>query len=514
MELQFVLTLIVLVTSAQCEVYTSVVETDIGPVRGRYLYTTTELKQFSAFLGIPYAEPPLGDLRFAVKFPNPDKPYPVMIWIYGGAFLCGANHRIFYGPDLLIEDDVIVVAMNYRLGPLGFMSLGIKDCPGNQGLKDQRLAMQWVQRNIAKFGGDPNLVTIFGESAGSASTSYHLMSHNSRGLFHRVILQSGTPLCTWTYQTERYATMKAQELAKRTGILDTDPEQILEKLKNTELHEIMNAAADMGSVIYRVEANFPFVPTTESADPDEAVITECPLSYFESGDVADVPIMLGYNHNEAILFTAVPDDVQRIIFNEISSGLNLAGLNFAADFAQLATNITGSSFGDLTYMITTYFFRSPIDLSQQMLARRNSDKPVFYYQLSYSVPTNLHRFFEPTLSGTSHIDDIGQIFQTFGSPIDPYNPENVRRKQFVKLWTNFAKYGNPTPPGKSDVVWLDSKSGGLQMQLEFNNFHMTPREIDEDSVNFVQKPFIKTLPILQNCRNNILEGFNIFDTIL
>lgn len=112
-----------------------------------------------------------------------------MVWIYGGAFVTGYVNRTRYGPDLLIEDDVVIVAMNYRLGALGFLSLNISAASGNAGLKDQALALRWVQRNIDKFGGDPNRVTIFGQSAGSASVGFHVLSPLSKGnSFLRIFL--------------------------------------------------------------------------------------------------------------------------------------------------------------------------------------------------------------------------------------------------------------------------------------------------------------------------------------
>lgn len=106
---------------------------------------------------------------------------PVMVWIYGGGFSSGSNSPDTYGSDFLIEEDVVVVAMNYRLGALGFLSLNHTNATGNAGLKDQNLALKWVQKNIKNFGGDPKKVTIFGQSAGSASTLYHVLSDQSKG---------------------------------------------------------------------------------------------------------------------------------------------------------------------------------------------------------------------------------------------------------------------------------------------------------------------------------------------
>ena len=118
----------------------------------------------------------------------------VMVWIHGGAFILGDGGTDAYGPEFLLDKDIVLVTINYRLSALGFMSMGDDVMPGNLGLWDQRLALQWVQDNIGSFGGDKNKVTIFGESAGGMSVMFHYFSSQSKGLFHKAISQSGTPI--------------------------------------------------------------------------------------------------------------------------------------------------------------------------------------------------------------------------------------------------------------------------------------------------------------------------------
>ena len=140
----------------------------------------------------------------------------VMIWIHGGGFIEGS--AIPYVPsELVTENDVIVVVIQYRLGILGFLSSGDDVAPGNYGLMDQTLAIRWVKDNIRAFGGDPDSMTIFGESAGAASVGYQLLSPMSRGLFSRAIFQSGTPLSRWAF--DRDPVKDFYDLADKTGCL-------------------------------------------------------------------------------------------------------------------------------------------------------------------------------------------------------------------------------------------------------------------------------------------------------
>lgn len=127
---------------------------------------------------------------FTPEKPQVGKQLPVMVWIHGGGFANGCGNQEWYGPDYLVPKGVILVSINYRLAAFGFLSFANTECPGNFGLKDQSLGLKWVQQNISAFGGDPNNVTIFGESAGSASVHYQVLSPLSRGLFQKAIAQS------------------------------------------------------------------------------------------------------------------------------------------------------------------------------------------------------------------------------------------------------------------------------------------------------------------------------------
>jgi carboxylesterase type B len=234
---------LVLVNYTTC----STVQTALGPVFGKRIEADLTLNSpimqpIDAYLGIPFAQPPVGPLRFRPPVPlsgkwstplnatvmppkcvsasggqedclylnvfrpstSTSKPRAVMLWIYGGGFSSGSI-KSYDATALAAAEDVIVVMGNYRLGMLGFLSsewsFAESGTTGNWGLLDQKVVMQWVQENIAAFGGDPTSVTIFGESAGAFSVLSHLVSEGSAGLFSGAIIQSGTTKVEMFYQS-------------------------------------------------------------------------------------------------------------------------------------------------------------------------------------------------------------------------------------------------------------------------------------------------------------------------
>lgn len=142
---------------------------------------------------------------------------PVMVFVHGGGFQEGAGARLLYGPEYLVARGVLLVTSNYRLNSEGFLCLRTRTAPGNAGLKDQMAALRWVQRNVRAFGGDPSNLTIFGESAGAASVSLHLVSPASRGFFRCTIAQSGSSIAAWVVQAQPART--AARVAAALGVM-------------------------------------------------------------------------------------------------------------------------------------------------------------------------------------------------------------------------------------------------------------------------------------------------------
>lgn len=334
------------------------VDTDKGPVKGALVGSSR------AFLGIPYAAPPVGDLRWKPPAPPaawtepfdastkgrpctqfgslsnkldaksgedcltlnlwaPEKPssdkLPVLVWVHGGGFALGSGSDAAYdGQALSAATGMLVVSINYRLGPLGFLALSSLESEdaahpstGAYGIEDQRAALQWVKANIAAFGGDPERVTLFGESAGGISTCMHLVSPQSEGLFQRAIIESG-PCDT--------GADKAEALAQGDAFLaalgcDAEPDP-LKCAREKPVEDVMSALPSSVDFFFGTSANwFPVV--------DGYNIPDRPTKLLEAKSFAKVPVILGSNADEGTLFMylageagKIPDDAAFLALTE------------------------------------------------------------------------------------------------------------------------------------------------------------------------------------------------------
>ncbi|XP_077292832.1 venom carboxylesterase-6-like [Arctopsyche grandis] len=293
------------------------VKLKLGDLKGVKVKTINN-KEYFSFKGIPYAEPPIGKLRFKAPVPvknwtgikevtkennialqldentrsvigdenclflnvnTPSLPsknkclYSVLVYLHHGGFIVGSGSAAKFGPDLFIEQDIVFVSINYRLGAFGFLSLGCAEATGNMGLKDQSLALRWVQENIALFNGNPKDVTLMGISAGSASVEYQMLSKASEGLFHKAILQSGSCLNPWA----------------RTK----DPVKLAYDLCRDLVSEQDKRTSEL----------FKFTPVIEKNTPGiEPFISEEPLTLFKKGKFSKIPTITGFSEKEGTLF--------------------------------------------------------------------------------------------------------------------------------------------------------------------------------------------------------------------
>ncbi|KAL7737527.1 hypothetical protein ACLKA6_007654 [Drosophila palustris] len=316
-------------------------------------------ESFEAFMGIPYAQPPVGDLRFQNPvaasgwegFLNASVPHtsclqkcyffrtwpvfgdedclylnvyrpvvsqgdslPVMVYFHAGGFACGSSDPLTIGPEYFMDtQQIILVTVNYRLGPfgkpatvichlngsfimwisfVGFLSTGDRHMSGNFGLKDQRLALQWVQQHIASFGGNPQLVTIFGHSAGGISVHFHMLSPNSNGLFQRAISLSGTALSAMAHVRDPLS--QARQLGEQVGIAQSsnlDTKQLAESLRGVDALKILE-----GGDIFKDWNSAPLVNYAAVVEQDatsESFFSEDFIESHMAGRIQQVPWLLG-----------------------------------------------------------------------------------------------------------------------------------------------------------------------------------------------------------------------------
>ncbi|XP_014236840.1 esterase B1-like [Trichogramma pretiosum] len=502
---------------------TSIIRTKSGPVQGEILETIRKSREYASFKGIPFAESPEGELRFKppveknrwtdvllatregdacmqydgfnlsmigsedclylnvytphtnFKSINRSDLKAVMVWIYGGAFFWGYSNAELYGPDYLIEKDVVVVTFNYRLGPFGFLNVNHENATGNQGLKDQNMALKWVNKNIGLFGGDPKKVTLFGHSAGAMSVDYHTVSEMSRGLFHRSISMSSFTLAIMALASNVEAEAQGFALGLKMGIVTKSKDELLRQLLAKPADDLLKAAR-----IFSISSIFrPTIERTEPFGNGERFLKNCVLKYYESGDYEKMPHMLGYTSNE---FIAMPRLVIFIILNhQLQRYFNISitpetpffeAIQYMNDILKLP----GALFTRF-FKITLDYLILGID-SKQRLMSKNNDHPIYYYRSAYSA--GLFRRAGEIFNDydVGHAEDLPFLFHMPTFTNFSLSDTNVTSMidVYTSLWSDFAKHGNPTPAVDgaraaesnyaSRIYWPDSRKSGQHLELK------------------------------------------------
>ncbi|XP_041976014.1 carboxylesterase 4A-like [Aricia agestis] len=477
------------------------VKTGDGTLRGSEEKAVQGFSYYS-FKGIPYAQPPVGPLRF--KAPLTPKPWhgtrdatkygaacaqfnvtfvgsedclflnvftrsldpranlPVMVFVHGGSFAFGAANE-FFEPEFLIQHDVILVTLNYRLEVLGFLSLDIPEAPGNAGMKDQVAALKWVQQNIKQFGGNPNSVTLFGESSGAGAVTYHMLSPMSKGLFHKVIAESGNCMQDWAISQDSIG--RALRAGKVLGKDTNNVNELLDffmSLKASALTNLTEVTLTEDEMYRGVPARF--VPAIESKFRGiEPFITEHPVMALTKGRINSVPLMIGYNAGEGIALVAYHiaklDGFNRnpsyYIQKEIVNKVSEAKLKEFGDRVQKFyvgdRNMTaddGAIIRDLQTDITFAY-------SGHRFASLHSEyEKVYFYKFNFVTDLNVIKATLPDLEGATHGDELFYLFSNYITSKIYQNPKiKVIVDKVTKLWANFAKCGSPTPDNKLGVSW-------------------------------------------------------------
>jgi para-nitrobenzyl esterase len=478
------------------EARTDEVETSGGKVRG------IKEGEISCFLGIPYAAAPFGANRFQAPVPaswdgvrdtvtyGPTAPQipvphpfseiihepvipgddclnlniwtpdvggsglPVMVWIHGGAFRTGSNAVETYDGSAFARDGLVCVAINYRLGVEGFADL--PGAPPNRGLLDQLFALQWVQENIAKFGGDPTRITIAGESAGAMSVTT-LLSLDRPGLFHRAIMQSGAGHCA---QTKEDAALVTKELAK---LLDIE-QPTAEAFAELALNRILTAQDTISNAVTTtpdkdkwgestVMSGMAFLPVI-----DGDLLTQRPIDAIVAGAGNNVPVLTGTNTEEYRLFLA-PTIAALGQEQQFKAMLTSYGIDSAVyDFYKSRLPTGTKAFAIFSAIASDFFFRIPACRVAE--ARATAPATTHMYEFAWRSPRKVPTQISPEL-GACHALELGFTFDTLStaSSITGPNPPQGLATAMHAAWVEFVKSGDP---GNADWIPYDTITRPVQ----------------------------------------------------
>ncbi|XP_037945474.1 esterase B1-like [Teleopsis dalmanni] len=470
---------------------------------------------YHSFEKIPYAKPPIGELRFRAPVPaepwttvldctgpaekpiqsnmifrkykgsedclylnvftkdlTPEKLRPVMVWIYGGGFQIGEATRDMYSPDFFMSKDVVLVTIAYRLGPFGFLSIDdpAVNVPGNAGIKDQILSLKWVQENISAFGGDPNNVTLFGESAGGASTHLCLLSEQSRNLVHKAIIMSGSALCPWANPPRNNWALRLAQQLGYDGDEGKDVE-IYKYLLNAKGPDMVSAA---GLVLKKEEKHyrtlFAFGPTVEPYITSQCVIAEKPYELMKKTWSNQIPIMIGGTSFEGLLFyqevTRRPATLSEVngCKNVLPGDIDFT--NNEAKAEEFGQRLKSAYFGDADCNANTKMeflelesyreFWHPI--YRTALARQlHSTAPTYVYRFDYDSKSGngvRNILCGPDSRGACHGDDLCYIWRTMiCNRLVKNTPEYEVARSMIDIWTSFATNGDPNGETLENVIF-------------------------------------------------------------
>ena len=462
---------------------TPVVQTTVGAVCGTSApggVPGEPSRPIHAYLGIPFAEPPTGHLRWTgpvptkpwtgtretetfgpscpqhvppgveidasedclslnVWTPDPKGTLPVLVFVYGGSFVHGGTAAPVYGgANLAAVGPAVVVTLNYRIGALGFLA-GLGPFTGNYGLLDQQLALQWVHENIAAFGGDPKKVTLFGESAGAMSVGIHLGAATSRGLFRAAILESnpyGIP-----YKTARQAGAYANDLV---GHLDCAPP----KNPPTCLRE--KSAAEIVAAQGKLPVTESFLLGLASFVPWGPVVGG-PLLESQPNEISiDKPILIGTNKNEGTLFVAMQersigtiDEMKYVLETDIAFGEH--GSAVRKLYASIGT---GEPAATLSEIVTDDLF-----VCANRFVLKDATAPKWAYQFTHVPSFPIWPAVPACAPATGQVCHASELPVVFGNPFGAElwakqasftGDERKLAATMMRLWTGFA--ANLRPP--------------------------------------------------------------------
>ncbi|KAL6085522.1 hypothetical protein STEG23_031015 [Scotinomys teguina] len=503
-----------------------VVNTVHGKVRGKYVSLQGFTKPVAVFLGIPFAKPPLGCLRFTP--PQPAEPWsfvknatsyppmcsqdavsgkmandiltnrkesiplqfsedclylnvytpadltkhsklPVMVWIHGGGLVVGGAST-YDGQVLAAHENVVVVVIQYRLGIWGFLSTGDEHSRGNWGHLDQVAALFWVQDNIANFGGDPGSVTIFGESAGGESVSVLVLSPLAKNLFHRAISESGVVFTSGVYMEN--TTALTEKVAVIAGCKSTTSAVIVHCLRQKSEEELLEVMRKMNFLKLDLQGDtkkkYPFTPTVL----DGVVLPKAPEEILAKKNVNTVPFLVGINKQEfgwilPNLMEFPPPDV-KLDKKMVTSLLTKSAyfFNIPEDRIPAALEKYSTDTDDSVRnraLLQELIGDVMFGIPSVIVSRGHRDAGAPTYMYEFQY----HPSFSSELKPKTVIGDHGdEVYSVFGAPFlreGASEEETSLSKMVMKFWANFARNGNPNGNGLPYWPEYDQKEGYLQI---------------------------------------------------
>ena len=488
------------------------IKLDSGPISG------IQAEDLRIYLGIPYAAPPIGNLRW--KAPQPVKPWkqvklckafgascpqskgenvgktsenclylnvwtpakkdneklPVMVWIHGGGWSQGSasstgdggSNLFGYNGAKLAKKGIVFVSFNYRLGPFGFFAhpqLALESpqgTMGNYGFMDQIAALKWVKRNIAKFGGDPNNVTIFGESAGSIAVSLHMISPFSAGLFNKGISESGGP-----YGLEYLMKQADGQMQKALS----DSQKFVKILKCDQAKDPIKAMRAKSSA--EIIKAYPFSLNIRSGPVfgpiiDGYIIPDNPQKLYQMGKNFDLPLIIGSNADEGNLF------YQQMSVEKYKSWLKL---NFGKHADEVFKMFPAEKNEDVKPAYDRVISVSAFTEPSRFVARSRDGRKAktYLYHFTRVIPNDFGRFV-----GAGHAMDIFYIFGIIDKKLGFSDVDFDLSNKMMDYWVNFAKTGDPNGPGLPLWPSYETKT---DQNIEFGdtikvNKHLLKKECD------------------------------------